>query len=138
MGRYSNKSRTLQSSLHPATEHESDAPSEPSHQQVQAQRRLTASEAVALVAAYAAGARVYELARQWGVHRETVRQHLDRAKVARRPVGLSLEMMPELTRLYESGWSIAAIGRKYAVAGSTVRRHLLAAGVRIRRPSDHS
>ena len=112
-----------------------DPNSESGHRQVQTQHRLSASEAAGMVGAYVAGARVHELARQWDVHRETVRQHLDRAEVPHRPVGLSLEVVPELTRMYDSGCSLLAIGKKYGVAGSTVRRHLLAAGVAIRRPT---
>ncbi|MBN9375739.1 MAG: hypothetical protein J0I40_10175 [Cellulomonas sp.] len=47
-------------------------------------RQLTEARVVALVDAYLAGDSTYVLARRFGIHRETVSGHLERAGVARR------------------------------------------------------
>ena len=52
-------------------------------------RKLREDEAAALVAAYQAGDSTYDLARRYGVRRETVTRHLERAGIARREAAVA-------------------------------------------------
>jgi hypothetical protein len=74
----------------------------------QAQTRLDSDEVAGLVAAYRAGGRVKQLARQFGIHRLTVSSVLQREGVALRPRGIHPDDLAEVTRLYQDGWALAA------------------------------
>jgi DNA-binding transcriptional ArsR family regulator len=95
-------------------------------------RQLRPAEIDDLVKAYAGGASVYELAKQFGIHRSTVGQHLRARGVDTTPIPLQPDEVVEAAELYRSGWSLARIGGKFDVAASTVRNYLLAAGVATR------
>lgn len=100
----------------------------------QAQTRLDREGVAQLVAAYQAGGRVKQLARQFGVHRLTVSSILQREGVALRPRGIHPDDLPEVIRLYQDGWALARLAAKFDVSPSTVTNTLRRAGVPIRRP----
>jgi DNA-binding transcriptional regulator LsrR (DeoR family) len=98
------------------------------------QRRLTAIEIAALVAEYQHGRSLNELARQFGVHRRTVADHLERLGVARK-VNLPKLTPTDIERAvsqYQAGDSLATVGKTLNVDASTVQRALKRAGVAIR------
>jgi DNA-binding CsgD family transcriptional regulator len=106
----------------------------PKRQSAQPQRRLKPSEVDTLVALYEAGASHRQLAARFGVHRETVLEHLKRRGVPGRPNRrkLSDEQVQAAARLYESGLSLAQVGETFGVNAQTIRTHLSRAGVPIR------
>ncbi|MCA1604115.1 MAG: hypothetical protein LC775_01195 [Acidobacteria bacterium] len=87
-----------------------------------------------LVAAYHDGATVYDLARQFGIHRTTVGKHLRARGVYTTPLALVPGDVPVAADLYRHGWSLARIAEKYGTTAGTVRTRLLEVGVRMRRP----
>lgn len=98
------------------------------------QRRLTPSELEAVAAAYQHGRSLHELAREFGVHRRTVADHLERLGVARR-VNLPKLTSTDIERAasqYQAGDSLATVGKILNVDASTVQRALKRAGVAIR------
>jgi DNA-binding CsgD family transcriptional regulator len=75
-----------------------------------------------------------ELAREFGVHRRTVADHLERLGVARR-VNLPKLTPTDIERAvsqYQAGDSLATVGKILNVDASTVQRALKRAGVAIR------
>jgi lambda repressor-like predicted transcriptional regulator len=98
----------------------------------QQQRRLTASEAVAVAQEYRAGADMRELAKKFGVHRTTISGSLTKLAIPRREVGLSPDDVPEAATLYRTGWSLAKLSAKYGCTDNTVRARLLEFGVVMR------
>jgi lambda repressor-like predicted transcriptional regulator len=99
----------------------------------QVQKRLAPDELARLVEAHQAGAGVNELAREFGIHRETVSNILRREGALRAP-GVQPDNLPEVIRLYEEGWSLAGLGAEFGVAAGTVGSVLRKAGVTIRQP----
>ena len=98
------------------------------------QRRLSPSEITGIAAEYQHGRSLNELARQFGVHRRTVADHLERLGVARR-VNLPKLTPPDIERAvsrYQAGDSLATVGNALNVDASTVQRALRRAGVAIR------
>jgi len=91
----------------------------------------------ALVAEYQAGEGMKVLAARYGIHRHSVREHLDRAGVDRRPRRLSEEDIDAATAMYEAGSSLSKIGAHFGCDPTTVRRGLRRRGVVMRRPWDH-
>ena len=71
-------------------------------------RQLPAAELDHLVAAYHGGATVYELARQFGIHRTTVGKHLRARGVDTTPLALVPGDVPAAAELYRHGWSLAS------------------------------
>jgi DNA-directed RNA polymerase specialized sigma24 family protein len=98
----------------------------------QRQRRLSADEAEALVATYEAGTPINELTALYGIHRETVVRHLDRALVSRRTTPLAEVGIDELIKLYDGGWSLKRIGERFGVQPTSVYYRLRRAGVTMR------
>ena len=98
----------------------------------QVQRRLNIDEVDDLVRRYRAGAKVSELATQFGVHRDTVSETLNRRGVARRHGGLASELLSEVIALYRSGSSLASIGAEMSVDPGTVALALRKAGIPLR------
>lgn len=98
------------------------------------QHRLTPSELEAMAAAYQHGRSLDELAREFGVHRRTVADHLERLGVARR-VNLPKLTPTDIERAaiqYRAGDSLATVGKMLHVDASTVQRALKRAGETIR------
>jgi lambda repressor-like predicted transcriptional regulator len=100
----------------------------------QSQTRLDPEEVAQLVAAYEAGGRVKQLARQFGIHRLTVSSILQREGVTLRPRGIHPDDLSEVIRLYREGWPLARLAAKFDVSPTTVTNTLRRAGVPIRRP----
>ena len=96
------------------------------------QRRLTASETVAVAREYQAGADIRVLAGKYGVHRTTISTCLAKLAIPRRQVGLPPENIPEAARLYQEGWSLARLSGKFGCTDNTVRARLLEVGVVMR------
>jgi hypothetical protein len=92
------------------------------------QRRLTPDDVAKVAAAYEAGATAKELGAPFGVHRQTVIAHLEKAKV---PIRRGRRLLPEevAARLCGDGWSAARLGRRYEVSGHTIRGALRKQGV---------
>ncbi|REE94739.1 helix-turn-helix domain-containing protein [Thermomonospora umbrina] len=95
-------------------------------------KQLKDQEALEVVAAYEAGASVYELGRRFHVHRTTISKILKRHGVSMRMTGMTPEQINEAVRLYQDGWSLARIGERMGVGDMTVRSRLLERGVRMR------
>jgi hypothetical protein len=85
-------------------------------------------EILDLVQGYRAGLTVYELASQFGIHRETVSSVLEREGVQRRRRPLSTSQIEKASVLYESGWSLARVGAELGCDASTVWRALAKLG----------
>ncbi len=98
----------------------------------QRHKRLTEVEVAQLVARYAEGATVYQLAGEFGIERRTVAVRLKAAGVALRQRPPSAEQVAEMVRLYESGLSLTKVGDRVGFSSKTVLTYLRAAGVRMR------
>ncbi|ATQ27324.1 helix-turn-helix domain containing protein [Rhodococcus ruber] len=100
-----------------------------------ANRKLAPDEIEALVRRYRDGATVYELAEEFGMHRQTVSAHLHREGVVLRSrVRMTPQLLARATELYEAGWSTVQIGKELGLGTSTVGKALKRAGVRMRQP----
>lgn len=95
-------------------------------------RKLLASEVAEMIDRYQQGATVGELAKQYGIDRETVRRAVRSAGLPAHPRGLTAEQIDEAVRLYVAGQSLARIGDRYGATASTVRRRLIERGVTMR------
>jgi Helix-turn-helix domain len=98
------------------------------------QRRLSPSELMTIAADYQHGRSLDALAREFGVHRRTVADHLERLGIARR-VNLPKLSPTDIERAvsrHRAGDSLATVGRTLNVDASTVQRALKRAGVAIR------
>jgi hypothetical protein len=93
---------------------------------------LPTSEVTSLVDGYRAGATAKDLAIEFGVHRTTVTQHLQRNGVPLRRRGLDDPQIDQAVHLYRQGWSLARIGTSLSVDAHTVRTALRARGVQMR------
>jgi DNA-binding CsgD family transcriptional regulator len=83
--------------------------------------RLQQPEIEELLAQYQAGATIYELAAQFGIHRETVSNLLKRNGVRTRNRPLSPAQISEAIAPYQKAKSIAAVGASIGCDGNTVR-----------------
>lgn len=100
----------------------------------QDQRRLSNNEIDSLIEQYRAGATQRELAKAWGIARNTVTLHLKRNGIATRRIVRKMndEQVAEAAHLYQSGQSLAELGDRYGVHHNTVWKELKQAGVRMR------
>ena len=81
------------------------------------------------------------LARHFGIHRGTVRDHLRRAGIPIRPgnqAKLSETNQDEIARLYENGLSIHKLALQFGVTDNPVHHALKERGVRMRAPNEKS
>jgi DNA invertase Pin-like site-specific DNA recombinase len=96
-------------------------------------RKLTPAKRAQLVELYRSGMSALELAREFGMHRQTVARHLSQEGVAARS---QLKMTPRLIdrakRLYAEGCSTVEVGRQLGVDASMVGKALKRAGVKLR------
>ncbi|UGQ56905.1 helix-turn-helix domain-containing protein [Rhodococcus pyridinivorans] len=98
-----------------------------------ANRKLERDEIEALVRRYREGATVYELAEEFGMHRQTVSAHLHREGVTLRSrVRMTPQLLARAIELYKAGWSTVQIGKELGVGTSTVGKALKRAGVQMR------
>lgn len=86
--------------------------------------KLPHDQATALVAAYEAGATVYQLAAQFGVHRQTVSRILKRSGVTLRRRTLTADEVAQLIRAHQEGESVERIAAQFHIQPSTVRKRL--------------
>ena len=90
-----------------------------------------------LVEHYEAGATVYELAVEFGVHRTIISQRLKGAGVEMRFTPLTKEQVEAAVALYETGLSLAYVGQQLGSNATTIHRALRQRGVDMRKPWDH-
>ncbi len=95
-------------------------------------RRLTEDEVTELVTDYEGGATVYDLAKRFKIHRNTVSGHLHLRDIKMRGQSMTEEQVDLATRLYQQDWSVARIGSHLGVNGGTVWLALRARGVQMR------
>jgi lambda repressor-like predicted transcriptional regulator len=132
MGRYSNlcdQGERLQDLLKMIPE----GPRMPLPEPRQVQRRLGQQEADQLIATYLTGATLAELAEEYGIHRTTATEILERAGVPRRPQPLSPTQIETATFLYESGLSLVKVSTRLGCNAETLRTALIRSGVKIRK-----
>lgn len=98
----------------------------------QRQIRLTDEEKQKLVDAYIAGATTYQLAAQFGCHRNTVGNLLKSRGIALRCVSMSESQIDQAVILYESGLSLARVGDELGFDDATIRLRLIERGIRMR------
>jgi lambda repressor-like predicted transcriptional regulator len=100
----------------------------------QPNRRLQPSEVDELVIRYQAGATMSGLAKDFGMHFQTVRAHLRRNGVSLRSEqpALTSDDIAEAVALYQQGWSTYRLGERFQVDRSTVGKALRRAGVALR------
>lgn len=92
----------------------------------QVQRRITNREAEQIGAQYQNGRSTYELAKEWGVNRETVSLALRRARVPPRCPRLTNAQLQEAHGLHRDGWSLNQLGKKYGIDPKTMKKRLAA------------
>jgi DNA-binding CsgD family transcriptional regulator len=91
------------------------------------QRRLSETEVVELRAAYASGTGTMQLAERFGVHRDSVRRHLNDAGMLRPREALTPEQVQLAIKLRGEGLLYREIGERFGVAKDTVRVAILRA-----------
>ncbi|MDA8399652.1 MAG: hypothetical protein M0008_06335 [Actinomycetota bacterium] len=85
-----------------------------------------------MVEEYQQGTGTIQLAKLYGISRETVRATLRRAGLPQHPRGLTPEQIEQAVGLYAAGESLARIGGRFDVDAHTVRTRLLELGVTMR------
>jgi hypothetical protein len=131
MGRYSNlcdQGERIQDLLEMTPE----GPRLPLPQTRQVHVRLLGPQLDLLVQTYRDGSTVYELATEFGVHRNTVSEILKRVGVPRRLQPLTPEQVRLAITQYESGLSLLKVGKELGCSPTTVWHALRQAGVEIR------
>lgn len=98
----------------------------------QTQTRLSASNRADLLAGYADGVPVRELATRFGVHRGTVREVARRAGIAARQPELPTRKRAQAARLYEGGLTLAQVAEQLGISDAAVRSAVLACGGTVR------
>lgn len=96
------------------------------------QTRLSASNRAELLARYAAGVPVRELATQFGVHRGSVRAIAQRAGLEARGPRLPESIRAEAARLYADGQTLAQVAEQLGISDEAVRAAVVACGGMIR------
>ncbi len=86
-----------------------------------------------MVEEYQQGTGTIQLAKLYGISRETLRATLRRAGLPQHERGLSAEQVDQAVQLYAAGESLARIGKRFDVDAHTVGRRLRENGVAIRR-----
>ena len=102
------------------------------HNPVGRAKWLNATQLTQLVAGYQAGATVYELADQFGVHRGTIARRLKAQGVELRCRSINEAEIARAIELYATGLSTAKVGAKLGRDHSTIWHALRAAGVQLR------
>lgn len=99
---------------------------------VQSQTRLNASNRAELLAGYAAGVPVRELAARFGIHRATIWEAATAAGVVRGKAELSDEVREQANRLYAEGMSLAHVAKRLRISNEVARSAVIASGGTIR------
>jgi DNA-directed RNA polymerase specialized sigma24 family protein len=95
-------------------------------------RRLDPTQVDQLVAGYAEGVPVADLAATFGIDQWTVQKHARRHALPRRSPRLGPVQTEEAARLYLAGQSLAKLSAHFGVATDTVAAALRRAGVTLR------
>lgn len=95
--------------------------------------RLKPDDVNAMVAAYAAGVPVNDLAQQVNVHRSTVLSQLSKDGGDRRVRRCDESILSEATVLYQEGRTVAEVASQLGVNRETLRLHLRRSGVVLRK-----
>ncbi|WP_431877983.1 helix-turn-helix domain-containing protein [Amycolatopsis sacchari] len=98
----------------------------------QPQTRLNASNRAALLAAYADGAPVTELASRFGVHRGTISVMVRRAGLPGRSPGLPEQTRREAAQLYAEGLTLPQVAARLGISNDGARAGIIACGGTIR------
>lgn len=98
----------------------------------QSQTRLSASNREEMLAGYAEGVPVQELATRFNIHRSTVREIARRAGRASRQPELSEVKRTEAAHLYKDGLTLAQVGEYLGISDEGVRAAVVARGGTIR------
>jgi hypothetical protein len=85
----------------------------------QQQRSLTNPERAALVRAYETGAMIKDLAAEYGIHRTTAAEIIERAGVPKRRRGLDNAQVEHAIDRYANGLSLARVGQELGVDSTT-------------------
>lgn len=107
-------------------------PSIPGPSSPRGHRKLPARTRQEIVNRYQAGERVVDIALVLSINKVTVIDHLNRASVQRRPLGMSDAQIDEAVQLYDSGLSLARIGERLGFSARTIQSRLRERGVRFR------
>ena len=102
---------------------------EPVQRQIRLRRYLADNEKLELLADYESGQTVYQLASQFGIHRDTVSQLLERHDIARRchqTVDVDLD---RATELQQGGLNLTEIAEALCIGRTTLVRARRAARV---------
>ena len=95
--------------------------------------RLEPSQIEEIVAGYAAGICVTQLAQQFQVDQSTIQKYVRQAGLPRRLLLLDSVGVQQVVNLYVAGTSAESIGKRLNVSSTSVRRALTKAGVPLRR-----
>ena len=98
----------------------------------QSQTRLSASNHAELLAGYADGVPVRELATRFEVHRGTVNEIARRAGLEPRSPTLPQPVREEAARLYADGLTLVEVGMKLGISHNAVRSAVVACGGTLR------
>lgn len=98
----------------------------------QTQTRLSASNRAELLAAYADGVPVRQLAARFKVHRGTVSEIARRAGLEPRVPTLPQAVREEATRLYVDGLTLVEVGAELGISHNAVRSAVVACGGTVR------
>jgi hypothetical protein len=98
----------------------------------QIQRQLSTEELRVLLDGYEGGIPINGLAQQFGTHRSTVLDHLNRSFARRRYPALDHQSIEVAQQLYRAGLSLSDVGRLLEVHASTVRSAPMNAGIQMR------
>jgi len=96
---------------------------------------MSPEKASALVDQYSAGTPVKVLAEQFGIPRQTVLRHAQRAGVAHQPKPFNDDDATDMLAMYESGLGLERIGAQVGASPMRVRRLLAGVGATIRPPN---
>ena len=98
------------------------------------QRRLSPTDIDDLIAVYQGGATISQLAADFGVHRTTVGEHLDREGVPRHSERIAWDesTLRNAAELYATGLSLADVANRYEIDAQTVANRFRRAGVPVR------
>jgi transposase-like protein len=95
---------------------------------LQTQTRLSYPRRQELLAAYAAGKPVRQIAREFGIHRNTVTTIVNSEGAPVRRPRISSEAKAQALPLYESGMSLAAVAKELGISSAGARAIILDAG----------
>jgi len=101
---------------------------------LQQQRRLPADIVQQLVFRYQSGSTVVQVAKEFGINRETALDHLKRAGIARRPHVRKLtdQLVQKAADLYATGLSLKNVAKQFNVNETTIRNEFTRAGNEVR------